>query len=121
MHINPGGPRLRAVLILTLILLTRAFRSIVLAVKAVLLNLLSLAAAFGIVVFVFQQGHGSSLWNIAATQSVTAWIPLMIFAFLYGLSMDYEVFMLTRMREHTTRPARRTGQSNSGSRAPASS
>jgi RND superfamily putative drug exporter len=87
------------VVILTLILLTRAFRSIVLALKAALLNLVSLAAALGIVVFVFQQGHGSSLWNIAATQSVTAWIPLMIFAFLYGLSMDYEVFMLTRMRE----------------------
>ena len=63
------------------------------------LNLVSLAAAFGIVVFVFQQGHGSSLWNIEATQSITAWIPVMIFAFLFGLSMDYEVFMLTRMRE----------------------
>jgi RND superfamily putative drug exporter len=87
------------VLVLTLILLTRAFRSIVLAIKAALLNLVSLAAAFGIVVFVFQEGHGSSLWNIDATQSVTAWIPLMIFAFLFGLSMDYEVFMLTRMRE----------------------
>jgi putative drug exporter of the RND superfamily len=87
------------VVILTLILLARAFRSIVLAVKAALLNLVSLAATLGIVVFVFQQGHGSSLWNIHATQSVTAWIPLMIFAFLYGLSMDYEVFMLTRMRE----------------------
>ncbi len=87
------------VLILTLILLTRAFRSIVLAIKAVILNLLSLGAAFGIVVFIFQQGHGSSLWNITATQAITAWIPLMIFAFLYGLSMDYEVFMLTRMRE----------------------
>jgi RND superfamily putative drug exporter len=87
------------VLILTLILLARAFRSIVLAIKAVLLNLLSLAAAYGIVVFVFQQGHGSSLWNIEATQSITAWIPVMIFAFLFGLSMDYEVFMLTRMRE----------------------
>ena len=87
------------VLLLTLILLTRAFRSIVLAVKAVVLNLLSLAAAFGIVVFIFQMGHGSSLWNITATQAITAWIPLMIFAFLFGLSMDYEVFMLTRMRE----------------------
>ena len=87
------------VLILTLILLTRAFRSIVLSIKAVILNLLSLGAAFGIVVFIFQQGHGSSLWNITATQAITAWIPLMIFAFLYGLSMDYEVFMLTRMRE----------------------
>ena len=87
------------VLLLTLILLTRAFRSIVLAVKAVVLNLVSLAAAFGIVVFVFQQGHGSSLWDIEATQSITAYIPVMIFAFLFGLSMDYEVFMLSRMRE----------------------
>ncbi len=87
------------VLILTLILLARAFRSIVLPIKAAILNLVSLGAAFGIVVFVFQEGHGSSLWNITATQSITAWIPLMIFAFLFGLSMDYEVFMLTRMRE----------------------
>jgi putative drug exporter of the RND superfamily len=87
------------VLLLTLILLTRAFRSVVLAIKAVVLNLMSLAAAFGIVVFVFQQGHGSSLWDVAATGSVTAYIPLMIFAFLFGLSMDYEVFMLSRMRE----------------------
>jgi len=87
------------VVILTLILLARAFRSIVLPIKAAILNLLSLAAAFGIVVFVFQLGHGSSLWNITATHAITAWIPLMIFAFLFGLSMDYEVFMLTRMRE----------------------
>jgi RND superfamily putative drug exporter len=87
------------VMILTLILLTRAFRSIVLPIKAVLLNLISLAASFGIIVFIFQNGHGSSLWNIDATHSVTAWIPIMIFAFLFGLSMDYEVFMITRMRE----------------------
>ncbi len=87
------------VLILTLILLARAFRSIVLPIKAAILNLVSLAGAFGIVVFIFQEGHGSSLWNITATGAITAWIPLMIFAFLFGLSMDYEVFMLTRMRE----------------------
>jgi RND superfamily putative drug exporter len=87
------------VLVLTLVLLTRAFRSIVLPIKAVALNLVSLGAAFGIVVFIFQEGHGSSLWNITATQAITAWIPLMIFAFLFGLSMDYEVFMLSRMRE----------------------
>jgi RND superfamily putative drug exporter len=87
------------VLILTLILLARAFRSIVLPIKAAILNLVSLAGAFGIVVFIFQEGHGSSLWNISATGAITAWIPLMIFAFLFGLSMDYEVFMLTRMRE----------------------
>ncbi len=87
------------VLVLTLVLLTRAFRSIVLPIKAVILNLASLGAAFGIVVLIFQEGHGSSLWNITATQAITAWIPLMIFAFLFGLSMDYEVFMLSRMRE----------------------
>jgi putative drug exporter of the RND superfamily len=90
---------LALVLLVTLVLLTRAFRSIVLAVKAVVLNLLSLAAAFGIVVFIFQEGHGSSLWNLHGTQSITAYIPVMIFAFLFGLSMDYEVFMLSRMRE----------------------
>ncbi len=87
------------VLVLTLILLARAFRSIVLPLKAAILNLASLAAAYGIVVFIFQEGHGSSLWNISATGAIPAWIPLMIFAFLFGLSMDYEVFMLTRMRE----------------------
>ena len=85
--------------LLTLVLLTRASRSVVLALKAVLLNLLSLAAAFGIVVFIFQQGHGASLWGLTATQSITAYIPVMVFAFLFGLSMDYEVFMLSRMRE----------------------
>ena len=87
------------VLVLTLVLLTRAFRSIVLPIKAVILNLVSLGATYGIIVFIFQKGHGSSLWNISATGAITAWIPLMIFAFLFGLSMDYEVFMLTRMRE----------------------
>src|SRR5262245_16280671 len=87
------------VILLTLILLARAFRSIVLPIKAVILNLVSLAATFGIIVFVFQQGHGSSLWNIDAAGAIVVWIPLMIFAFLFGLSMDYEVFMLSRMRE----------------------
>jgi RND superfamily putative drug exporter len=88
------------VVLLTLILLARAFRSVILPLKAVLLNLVSLAAAIGIVVFIFQQGHGSeAIWNVQATDSIFPWIPLMIFAFLYGLSMDYEVFMLSRMRE----------------------
>ena len=87
------------VLLLTMLLLTRAFRSIVLPLKAVVLNLLSLAASFGVVVLVFQHGYGSSLWDVQAAESVTAWIPVMIFAFLFGLTMDYEVFMLSRMRE----------------------
>jgi RND superfamily putative drug exporter len=107
------------VLALTLVLLTRAFRSIVLSIKAAILNLISLGAAFGIVVFIFQEGHGASLWNITATQAITAWIPLMIFAFLFGLSMDYEVFMLTRMREaydetHSTERAIELGLSRTG-------
>jgi RND superfamily putative drug exporter len=88
------------VVLLTFILLSRAFRSLVLALKAVVLNLLSLAAAYGIIVFIFQWGHGSeTIWGVHATQSIIPWIPLMIFAFLFGLSMDYEVFMLSRMRE----------------------
>jgi len=88
------------VVLLTFILLARAFRSLILPLKAVILNLVSLVAAYGIIVFIFQQGHGSeAIWNVHATQSIIPWIPLMIFAFLFGLSMDYEVFMLTRMRE----------------------
>ncbi|HEX6662758.1 MAG TPA: MMPL family transporter [Gaiellaceae bacterium] len=88
------------VIILTFVLLARAFRSLLLPLKAVILNLVSLGAAYGIIVFIFQQGHGSqAIWNVPATQSIIPWIPLMIFAFLFGLSMDYEVFMITRMRE----------------------
>ena|SRR5579864_1472537 len=88
------------VVLLTVILLMRAFKSVVLPIKAAVLNLISLTAAFGIIVFIFQDGHGSkAIWNVSATHSIIPWIPLMIFAFLFGLSMDYEVFMLTRMRE----------------------
>jgi RND superfamily putative drug exporter len=84
----------------TFVLLVRAFRSLLLAVKAVLLNLVSLAATFGLITWFWQQGHGSqALFDIPATGAMTFWIPLMIFAFLFGLSMDYEVFILSRMRE----------------------
>jgi RND superfamily putative drug exporter len=88
------------VVLLTYLLLMRAFKSVLLPLKAVILNLISLGAAYGIIVFIFQEGHGAEeIWNVPATDSIISWIPLMIFAFLYGLSMDYEVFMLTRMRE----------------------
>jgi putative drug exporter of the RND superfamily len=88
------------VILLTFVLLMRAFRSVFLPLKAVALNLVSLAAAFGIIVFIFQEGHGAeAIWNVHPTNAIISWIPLMIFAFLYGLSMDYEVFMVTRMRE----------------------
>src|SRR4051794_13269573 len=86
--------------IVTLITLARAFRSLLLPVKAVLLNILSVGAAWGVLVLVWQHGFGSEpLWGIEATGSVPSWMPLMIFAFLFGLSMDYEVFILARMRE----------------------
>jgi RND superfamily putative drug exporter len=88
------------VIVLTFILLMRAFRSLFLPLKAVLLNLVSLGAALGIIVLIFQMGFGAEeIWNVHSTDAIISWIPLMIFAFLYGLSMDYEVFMLTRMRE----------------------
>jgi putative drug exporter of the RND superfamily len=86
--------------VITFILLARAFRSLLLPLKAVVLNVISVAAAWGVLELVWQSGHGSNaIWGIPATGSVTAWIPLMVFAFLFGLSMDYEVFILARMRE----------------------
>jgi RND superfamily putative drug exporter len=90
--------------ILTIALLARAFRSIVLAVKAVAFNLISMAAAFGLMTWFWQDGHGSQLlFGIPATGAITFWVPLMVFAFLFGLSMDYEVFILTRVREEYDR------------------
>ena len=86
--------------IATFLLLARAFRSLLLPLKAVILNVLSVGAAWGVMTLVWQAGHGSDeIWGIAATGSIASWIPLMVFAFLYGLSMDYEVFILARMRE----------------------
>jgi RND superfamily putative drug exporter len=86
--------------LITFVLLARAFRSLLLPLKAVILNVISVGAAWGVLELVWQNGHGSNLiWGIAATGSITAWIPLMVFAFLFGLSMDYEVFILARMRE----------------------
>jgi len=86
--------------LLTFLLLARAFRSILLAAKAIVLNLLSLTATFGFLTWFWQEGHGShAVFSIPATGAITFWIPLMVFAFLFGLSMDYEVFILTRVRE----------------------
>jgi len=86
--------------VVTFVLLARAFRSLVLPLKAVILNVVSVAAAWGVLQFVWQAGHGSqAIWGIDPTGSITAWIPLMLFAFLFGLSMDYEVFILARVRE----------------------
>jgi putative drug exporter of the RND superfamily len=88
----------------TFVLLARAFRSLLLPAKAILLNILSVAAAWGALVLIWQKGYGSDLiWNIEATGSIPSWIPMLAFAFLYGLSMDYEVFILSRMREEYDR------------------
>jgi len=90
--------------LLTIVLLTRAFRSILLPIKAVLLNLLSLAATLGFMVLFWQLGYGSdTIFDVNETGAVTFWIPLMVFAFLFGLSMDYEVFILARIREEYDR------------------
>jgi RND superfamily putative drug exporter len=87
-----------AVLILSYLLLLRAFRSVVLPLKAVLLNLLSVSATYGVLVLVFQEGLHSGL-GLEGTPQVEGWIPIFLFAMLFGLSMDYEVFLLSRIRE----------------------
>ena len=88
------------IVLLTFVLLARAFRSLLLPLKAVILNLLSVGAAWGLMVLIWQKGYGSDLiWGIDATGSITEWVPLMVFAFLFGLSMDYQVFIISRMRE----------------------
>jgi RND superfamily putative drug exporter len=86
--------------LLTFLLLARAFRSLVLPLKAVLLNLLSVAAAWGLIVLVWQQGFGADeIWGIEATRAINVELPVVIFAFLFGISMDYQVFIISRMRE----------------------
>jgi putative drug exporter of the RND superfamily len=88
-----------AVLVLTYLLLMRAFRSLLLPLKAVLLNLLSVAAAYGILVVAFKWGVGDTLAGLYQFPQVEGWIPIFLFAMLFGLSMDYEVFIVSRMRE----------------------
>ena len=86
--------------LVTFALLAVAFRSLLIPVKAVALNFAAVAAANGVLVFVWQEGHGSdALWRVSATGAVTFWAPVFVFAFLFGLSMDYEVFILSRIRE----------------------
>ena len=89
-----------AIVVVTFVLLARALRSLWLPVKALLLNLISLAAAFGVLTFIWQEGHGTTaLFSSPATGAITLWVPLAVFALLFGLSMDYEVFILTRINE----------------------
>ena len=96
------------VLGLSFVLLTIAFRSIVVPLKAIVLNLLSVGAAYGLLVLVFQEGIGNELLGLTEAENVAAWVPLFLFSVLFGLSMDYQVFLLSRIRERY----QRTGDSD---------
>jgi RND superfamily putative drug exporter len=94
------------VLGLSFLLLLLAFRSLVVPIKAIVMNLLSVGAAYGLLVMVFQKGHGTGLLGFQQTPTIEAWIPLFLFCVLFGLSMDYHVFLLSRIREHYDRTGR---------------
>jgi RND superfamily putative drug exporter len=88
-----------AVVAIAFLLLTMAFRSVVIATKAAILNLLSIGAAYGVIVAVFQWGWGANLIGVHTTSPIPAYVPMMVFAIVFGLSMDYEVFLLSRVHE----------------------
>jgi RND superfamily putative drug exporter len=90
------------VLGLSFLLLTIAFRSIVVPATAIIMNLLSVGAAYGLLVLVFQKGIGNELLGLSEAETIDAWVPLFLFAVLFGLSMDYQVFLLSRIRERYT-------------------
>jgi putative drug exporter of the RND superfamily len=97
--IGPAPYVIAFVLLLTFLLLTVVFRSVVVAATAVGLNLLSVGAAYGLLVLVFQEGIGAGLLGFETTDTIEAWVPLFLFSVLFGLSMDYQVFLLSRIRE----------------------
>ena len=88
------------VLGLSFLLLTVVFRSLVVPIKAIIMNLLSVGAAYGLIVLVFQKGVGADLLGFQQVDVIEAWLPLFLFSILFGLSMDYHVFLLSRIREH---------------------
>jgi RND superfamily putative drug exporter len=90
------------VLGLSFLLLTLAFRSIVVPATTIAMNLLSVGAAYGLLVLVFQEGIGNELLGLSEAETIDAWVPLFLFAVLFGLSMDYQVFLLSRIRERYT-------------------
>ena len=96
---NPAPLVFAFVLGLSFVLLTVAFRSVAIALTAIVLNLLSVGAAYGLLVLVFQHGVGAGLFGFTQVETIEAWVPLFLFAVLFGLSMDYQVFLLSRIRE----------------------
>jgi RND superfamily putative drug exporter len=110
---------LTLVLGMSFLLLTIAFRSIVVALKAIVMNLLSVGAAYGLLVLVFQEGVGAGVLGFRQGEFVAAWLPLFLFAVLFGLSMDYHVFLLSRIREHYDHTGDNTGSVAHGLRTTA--
>jgi RND superfamily putative drug exporter len=108
------------VLSLSFILLTVVFRSIVVPVKAIVMNLLSVGAAYGLVVLVTQEGVGADLLGFQQVDAIEAWLPMFLFAVLFGLSMDYHVFLLSRIRERFDQTGDNTGSVAFGLRSTAS-
>jgi RND superfamily putative drug exporter len=96
-------PVVGLVMLLSFLVLLLFFRSLLLPLKAILMNTASVLASYGILVFIFQQGHGQSLLHFKSTGAIDAFLPLFLFCILFGLSMDYEVFMLARIREEYLR------------------
>jgi RND superfamily putative drug exporter len=99
-----------AVLLLSFVLLLTVFHSVVVPIKAVIMNLLSIGAAFGLTVVVFQWGFGETLLGVGKEGPIEAWAPMFIFAIVFGLSMDYEVFLLARVREEYDRNGNNNGR-----------
>jgi RND superfamily putative drug exporter len=107
------------VVVLSFFLLLLAFRSVLLPIKAAVANLLSVGAAYGVVTFVFQEGHGATLIGLDGAVPIASYVPLLMFTILFGLSMDYEVFLLSQIQEHyledgDTRKAIVDGLANTG-------
>jgi RND superfamily putative drug exporter len=100
---NPAPFVFAFVFVLSLILLTIAFRSVAVAATAIFLNFLSVGAAYGLLVLVFQHGVGAGLLGFQQVDTIEAWVPLFLFSVLFGLSMDYQVFLLSRIRERFDR------------------
>ncbi len=119
-RISDKLPSMIAIVVgLSFIILLLAFRSLLVPLKAALANLISVAAAYGVVTFIFQEGHGASLIGLDGPTPIASYVPLLMFAILFGLSMDYEVFLLTQIQEHwkTSRDARQAvvdGLANTG-------
>ena len=107
------------VLGLSFIVLMLAFRSIVVPLKAIIMNLLSVGAAYGLIVLVFQKGYLHTLFGFQKVPAIEAWLPLFLFCVLFGLSMDYHVFLLSRIREHYSATHRNTESVASGLQATA--